>query len=423
MRGNDGIDGLMLDPDGDGLLGAPSRLVQDVEAVQQRLRQQEVDGWLLYDFRGSNPTASAALGLDGLMLTRRVLYFIPQQGQPTLLCHAVDASNLPSLPGRVQTYSGWRDLDRTLRAVLRGARRVAMEYFPGGAIPYISRVDAGTVGWIREMGPEVVSSADLVQYFLCRFTADQAEAHKQVALTLDRIKNEAFAMVVQRLGAGYPLVEYEIQQFIMELFSQERLVTDHPPIIAAGRNTADPHYLPSPDSSARIEPDQLLQLIIWARHDDPVCAYADLAWMAFTGESPPERQRELFGLVVEARDAGLQRVKEGYDPGSRDGLRGWEVDRAVRDLIEARGYGDCFPHRAGHNIGALSGHGDGTHIDDLETHDTRSLIQGLCFSLEPGIYLDDFGVRSGINVYLGPEGPEVYAPVQKTLILLPAGYH
>ena len=411
---------MFLRSDYNGLMGAPSMVVERINEVQQQLREDGVDGWMLYDFRGSNPTATQALGLEGLMVTRRIMYYIPARGAPTLLCHSVDVSNLPTLPGRQEPYIGWRDMTRKLGRLLEGARKVAMEYFPDGAIPYLSRVDAGTVGWLEKMGVEVVPSADLVQYFLCRFTDEQANAHRAVALDLDRIKDEAFAATAQWLADGRRVNEYQIQQFIMDQFASAEIVTDHPPIVATGYHTADPHYLPSADASGRVEPGNLLMIVLWGRHDLPVSAYADITWMAHVGDQPGEQEREIFDLVVQARDAGLDFVKERYNARRRNGLCGWEVDRAVRDIIEARGYGDCFPHRTGHNIGALAGHGDGTHIDDLETHDTRPLIRGLCFSLEPGIYLEDFGVRSGINVFLGDE-PEVACPVQRELVLIPTG--
>ena len=402
----------------DDVVSSAPLLVDQLSDIQARLSDDEVDGWLLYDFRGSNPTASNALGLEGLMVTRRVLYYIPRQGLPVLFCHAMDLSNLPLLPGRQQVYSGWRELDNMLRKLLEQADRVAMEVFPDGAIPYLSRVDAGTRDWIASMGVDVVTSADLVQYFLCRFSDEQADAHRESAQTLDTIKDTALDLVRRRLADGYPLTEYDVQQFIMEQFSRQGVVTDHPPIVAAGAHTADPHYVPFPDGCDDIDQGDLLMIALWGRCDKPVYAYANITWMAHVGQEVSPRHREMFELVLAARDAALDLVRRRYNPATKNGLRGWEVDRAARDVIEAKGLGDCFPHRAGHNIGVYQGHGDGTHIDDLETHDTRSLIQGLCFSLEPGVYLDDFGVRSGIDVYLGPQGMEVTGPLQDKLVCL-----
>jgi len=393
-------------------------LVDRVEEIQDRLKDDGIDGWLLFDFRGSNPTASQALGLDGLMLTRRIMYFIPAKGPCTLLHHAIDAPNLPPLSGRHVEYTGWRDLDLRMAETLAGCSKVAMEYFKDGSIPYLSRVDGGTLAWIRGMGVVVVPSADLVQFFLCRFSPEQAEAHREVALDLDLIKDKTFAMVQRKLSSGQYLTEFDVQQYVMEQMSLRSIITDHPPVVSCGARTANPHYVPSPDDSAELEPGQLLMVALWGRHDRPVCAYADIAWMAHIGPDPDERKVNAFKLVVEAREAGLALVRERYKPGSKNGLEGWEVDRAVRDVIEAKGLGDCFTHRTGHNLGIYEGHGDGTHIDDLETHDTRPLIQGLAFTMEPGIYFDQFGVRSSIDVFLGPDGPEVTSPAQNELVII-----
>ncbi len=395
-----------------------AQLVDRLEAVQARIAEDGMDGWLLYDFCGSNPTASLALGLDGLMLTRRIFYFIPAEGPCTLLYHSIDTPNIPPTPGRCVEYTGWRDLNRKVAETLDGCSQVAMEYFEDGAIPRLSRVDGGTLNWIRGMGVEVVPSADLVQYFLCRFSVEQAEAHREMARDLDRIKDRTFQLIQRRAKSGLFLTEYEVQQFVMEQMARKSIITDHPPVVSFGEHTANPHYVPSPDGSMELEEGHLVMLALWGRHDRPVCAYADIAWMAYLGGSPGARAVDAFSLVVEAREAGLDLVRRRYKPGCKNCLEGWEVDRAVRDVIEAQGLGECFPHRTGHNLGVLEGHGSGTHIDDLETHDTRPLIQGLCFTLEPGIYHEDFGVRTGIDVFLGAEGVEIAAPMQQELVLL-----
>ncbi|MCC6746480.1 MAG: aminopeptidase P family protein [Deltaproteobacteria bacterium] len=394
-------------------------LIESVGAVQERLRRAGLDGWLLYDFAGSNPTARHALGLDALMLSRRLFYLIPAEGVPTVLCHRIDSGALPPLPGKHLTYTGWRDLSAHLERLIRGGvRRVAMEYFPDGAIPSLSRIDAGTLEWLRRLGLEVLPSAELVQHFLCRLSPAQAEAHRQVATELDRIKGLAVGLVRERIAADRPVTEFELQQFLMQRFAAEGLVTDYPPTVAVGRNAADPHYLPSQDRPTPVGPDQVVLLDLLARHDRPVCAYADLTWTIYTGASPPSAVTEVFGIVVRARDAGLRFITERYDRATGLGPLGWEVDRAIREVVDGAGYGPCFPHRSGHNIGDLHGHGDGANIDDLETHDTRCLEEGLCFSLKPAIYLDDFGVRSEVNVYLGKGGPELGARPQSELLCL-----
>ncbi len=395
-----------------------AQLVDRIDAVQARIAEDGIDGWMLYDFRGSNPTATQALGLDGLMLTRRLFYFIPDEGPCTLLHHAIDTPNIPPTPGRAVEYTGWRDLNRKVAELLSGRQRVAMEYFEDGSIPYLSRVDGGTLSWIRDMGVEVVPSADLVQYFLCRFSPEQAEAHRCVAADLNLIKDRTFALLQRRLRSGLHPTEYEVQQFVMEQMARREIITDHPPVVSFGEHTANPHYVPSADGSAELEAESLMMLALWGRHDRSVCAYADISWMAYLGQEPGKRVLDAFGLVLEARDRGLDFIREHYKPGSKNGLEGWQVDRAVRDVIEARGMGDCFPHRTGHNLGVYEGHGDGTHIDDLETHDTRPLIQGLAFTMEPGLYFSDFGVRSSIDVFLGPDGMEVTSPAQQELVVL-----
>ena len=228
-------------PDLDYFEGAAA-LVDRIEEIQARLREDGIDGWLLYDFRGSNPTASKALGMDGLMLTRRIMYFIPAKGECTLLHHAIDSPNLPPLSGRLLEYTGWRDLDRKMSDTLRGSKRVAMEYFKHGSIPHLSRVDGGTLSWVRDRGVEVVPSADLVQFFLCRFSPEQADAHRAVAQDLDRIKDKTFAMVGRKVKAGLLLTEYDVQQYVMEQMSRRSIITDHPPVVSCGEETANPHY-------------------------------------------------------------------------------------------------------------------------------------------------------------------------------------
>lgn len=393
-------------------------LLEQINDIQKHLKRTGIDGWLLYDFKGSNPTASQALGLEGFMITRRVMFYIPSEGIPSLICHTIDQSNLPKLPGRLIIYKGWRDLHSQMTVLLTGAHTVAMEYFPEGAIPYLSRVDAGTVGWIQSMGVTVVPSAELVQHFLCRFTPLQIEAHRTAASELANIKDTALNLVRERLRQRRFITEYELQEFIMEQMHRAQIVTDHTPIVSTGRHTADPHYIPSPERPTPIQPDNLLMIALWGRQDSAVSAYADLMWMAYTGRIVPEPIQEIFQLVVEARDAGFKLIKDQYNVETGAGPAGWMVDRAVREIIEGRGYGDAFPHRTGHNLGVMSGHGDGPHLDDFETHDTRLLTQGLCFTIEPGIYQREFGVRTGLNFYIGAQGPEISTPIQRELVLL-----
>ena len=382
--------------------------------IQAELTARGLDGWLLWDFRGQNPTAVAALGLGGHMLTRRWAYWIPRDGEPALLVHRIEQGSMPRRQGSVVTYGGYRELHDRLRRWLAGRRRVAMEYCALGAIPYLSRVDAGTVELVRSFGVEVASSADLVQQFLCRLSPAQIETHRRAALTIDRAKDDAFRFIAARVGAGRPALETEVQAAIVEAFAQGGLITDHPPIVAVDAHAGDPHYVPRAETASPCAAGSLVLIDLWAKENDPAAVFADVTWMGYIGETAPARVAEVWEVVVGGRDLGLETVQRRY--GAAEPLEGWMVDRAVRDFIAARGYGEHFVHRTGHNIGAHADHGDGANLDDLETHDTRPLVPGLCFSIEPGVYLAEFGVRSEINVVLEANGPRVYTPVQRELV-------
>jgi Xaa-Pro aminopeptidase len=392
----------------------PSRPELPVREIQDALAEQELDAWLLWDFRGQNPTAVAALDLAGHLLTRRWAYLVPRVGEPVLLVHRIEAGSLPRRTGNVASYAGYRELHERLRELLSGRRRVAMEYCPLGSIPYLSRVDAGTVELVRSFGVEVVSSADLVQHFLCRLSAGQIDSHRRAALAIDRAKDQAFRFIAERIRAGRPALETEVQAGIMECFARDGLVTDHPPIVAVDSHSGDPHYVPRTESARPCATGSLVLIDLWAKEDDGSAVFADVTWMGYAGDRAPAAIGEVFDIVRRARDLGLETVRRKH--ASRDPLEGWMVDRAVRDFIAGHGFGDAFLHRTGHNIGAQADHGDGANLDDLETHDTRSLVPGLCFSIEPGIYLPQFGVRSEIDVVLEEDGPKVYTPVQRELV-------
>jgi Xaa-Pro aminopeptidase len=385
-----------------------------IAEIRDFLVEHDLDGWLLWDFRGQNPTALAALGLTGRMLTRRLAYWIPRDDEPTLLVHRVESGSLPRLAGSLAPYSGYAELHARLEGLLRGRRRIAMEYCPLGAIPYLSRVDAGTIELVRSFGVEVVSSADLVQHFLCRLTPAQIETHRRAALVLDRVKDEAFRRIGERIRAGRPALETEVQGWITELTSAGGLVTDHPAIVAVDAHAGDPHYVPRADVAKPCAAGSLVLIDLWGKEDAAEAVFADITWMGHAGASVPERIAEVFDVVVRGRDLGLETVRRAH--AERRRIEGWEVDRAVRDSIAARGYGDAFVHRTGHNIGAAADHGDGANLDDLETRDTRALVEGLCFSIEPGVYLPEFGVRSEIDVVIEPEGVRVYTPAQREIV-------
>ena len=384
--------------------------------IQRALAERALDGWLLWDFRGQNPTAVAALGLAGHLLTRRWAYWIPRSGQPVLLVHKIEVGSMPTPAGEIRTYAGYRELHGRLHELLAGARRIAIEYCELGAIPYLSRVDAGTVELLRSFGVEIASSAELVQDFLCRLTAAQIESHRRAALAIDRAKDDAFRLIRDRIRAGRPALETEVQAFLMERFRRGGLITDHPPIVAVDAHAGDPHYVPRAEVARPCAEGSLVLIDLWAKEDGASAVFADITWMGYAGARVPQRIATVFDVVRDARDLGLETVRRMHASGER--IEGWMIDRVVRDFITVQGFGERFVHRTGHNIGAHADHGDGANLDDLETHDVRPLVPGLCFSIEPGIYLEDFGVRCEIDVVLEAEGPVVYTPPQTALVHL-----
>ncbi|HEY3160704.1 MAG TPA: M24 family metallopeptidase [Vicinamibacterales bacterium] len=389
----------------------------DVAAIQESLRSDGLDAWLLYDFHGSNPIAARLAGLTNgaHMTTRRWYYLIPASGAPRALVHAIERHNLDALPGSKQIYAGREQLARGLDDLLRGVRRVAMEYSPQGAIPYLSRVDAGTAETIRARGVEIVSSGDLVQRFEAAWTPAQLETHLRAAAALYRIKDRAFDRARRALERGERLTEYDLQQEMVGWFEQERLVSDSAPDVAVGANAGNPHYLPSSDRSALIAPGQILLLDLWGKVTDPGAVFADITWVGFTGSRPPDEATRAFDAIVRARDAAVALVEEAALTGRT--LHGWEVDRAARAVLEQSGYGNHILHRTGHSLGE-SVHGNGVHLDDYETHDDRRILPGTGFTVEPGLYFDTFGVRTEINVFRGERDATVTGPRQTALVTL-----
>jgi Xaa-Pro aminopeptidase len=388
-------------------------------ALRQALSEANLDAWLLFDFHGQNPTALNALGLRGHMLTRRWFYLVPAKGEPTALVHAIELGSFPrEIPGKRASYASWRSqrdgLAHLLGSLPRGAR-IAMEYYPEGAIPYLSRVDAGTLELVRRSGVEVVSSGELVQRFLCRWDDAQVESHRRAAEAIDAAKDAAFARIGEALRRGETLLETDVQRFLMDRFREADLETDHAPIVAVNGHAGDPHYEPSERTPTPIRKDDLVLIDLWARGRGPRDVYADITWVAYCGDRPPPKLETIFRVTTEARDVGLATVERAFKEGRT--LEGWQVDRAVRDHVTAQGFGERFVHRTGHSIDT-SVHGDGANLDDLETHDTRPLAQGLGFSIEPGIYLPEegLGVRSEIDVFLSAEGPKVFSKIQRELV-------
>jgi Xaa-Pro dipeptidase len=389
----------------------------DIGAIQRALSDQGLDGWLWYDFQGANPIAQRMAGLNdgGHMATRRWFYLVPASGTPRGLVHQIEQHNLDGLPGTKTAYAGRLQLESGLKHLLEGTRRIAMEYSPNGAIPYVSRVDAGTIELVRGQGVDVVSSGDLVQQFEAHWSDAAIASHRAASEKLHRIKDRAFETVRSRVRARIPTTEFEIQQLMWQWFDEEGLTSDAPPLVAAQENASNPHYMPTKEASRAIGPDELLLLDLWGKLRTPGAVFADISWVGFTGAEVPEEMTRVFETARDARDAAVQVVQDAARSG-RD-VRGYELDRAARAVIEAAGFGQFILHRTGHSLGQTV-HGNGAHLDDYETHDERRLLPGTGFTVEPGIYLGRFGVRTEINVVWGADGPEVTGPRQLEIVKL-----
>lgn len=369
--------------------------------LQRILLEERLDGWLLFSFGRSNPLALEVLGLAQVHLTRRFAYFIPQEGEPTLLCHAIEASLFPLLPGKRRTYQSWQGFQEELARLLHGARRIALEYVPGGMIPYLSRVDGGTLDLLRGMGLELASSWSLLLPFQT-WGEEKLQRHRRAAAGLEAATERALAFLRERPRA----TEREVQEVLAQALSAQGLVFDHPPMVAFGANAANPHHQPG---DKRLEEGEVALLDLWAK--EPGGVYADVTWMV--GLRAPEAAHRAFQAVARARDEAIRFVAQTYREGRYP--KGYEVDRVARGVLEAAGYGAYVRHRTGHNLGEEV-HGSGPHLDDLETHDLRPLVPGLAFTVEPGLYLPgEFGVRTEVNVYLRPDGPEVTTPLQQEI--------
>lgn len=387
----------------------------DLPAIQAALREQKIDGWLFYDHHHRDPIAYRLLGLpQSLMVTRRWFYLIPAQGQPAKLVHKIEAGHLDSLPGTKQQYSGWQELQSGLRRMLSRVTNLAMQYSPNNLVFYVSLVDAGTVELIRGMGKNIVSSGDLVARFEATWTDDQIKTHFAARDAIDAITAEAFKEIGRRVRNG-GTNEYQMQQWFMEAFRRENLVTDDPPIVAVNANSGNPHYEPHAENSAAIREGDFVLLDVWAKKSSPGAVYYDITWTGFVGKSPSDKMREIFEIVRKARDAGVETVKQAISAGRP--LAGWEVDRTTRAQIQKAGFGDYFIHRTGHSIGTEV-HANGANMDDLEIHDERRILPNSCFSVEPGIYLPEFGVRSEVNVLVRRNSAEVTGRIQSEIVII-----
>jgi len=383
-----------------------------IEQAQEFLASSDLDGWLVYDYQGMNPAFADLTGLTGF-LTRPIFLLVLPAGRPVLLISAVDAGQVGSGAFELDVCVGLDDVHRRLGERLAPLRRVAMEYSPMRELPRASRVDAGTVELVRSLGVEVVSSAELLQYATQRWTDAGLASHRRAADALGRIVLAAFAEIGDRLATG--VSEHDIYGFIMERFASEGLITDHGPVVAANSHASDPHFAPTPEASVRFAHGDWVLIDLWAREPADDAIYADITWVAYVGDTVPADRQRVFDVVTGGRDAAADFLRERIASGRN--AQGWEVDKTARDHIAAAGYGEHFVHRLGHSLGKVV-HAGGVNLDNLETHDTRTFLPGLGFTIEPGVYLPGFGVRSEIDLYIGPEGLEITTPIQRDVVLI-----
>ena len=388
-----------------------------LQEVQKALSEDGLDGWLLYDFHGTNPIARTVVGLNGggKMTTRRWFYLIPATGEPRALVHAIEPHTLEHLPGGTARYAGREALASGLDGLLAGVKTVAMEYSPDNAIPYIARVDAGTVEAVRKRGVEVVSSGDLVQRFEARWTAAQYDTHLEASAALYRVKDRTFEAIGAAVGRATAVTEYEVQQWMAGWFREEGLVADSWPVVAAMEHAGNPHYQPVEGSSRTIGRDELVLLDLWGKVQQPHAVYADITWVCYTGARVPEEFATAFAAIAAGREAALALCEQSARKGAD--LRGWQVDQASRSAIIDAGFGAQILHRTGHSLGEQV-HGNGVHMDDYETHDDRRLLPGTGFTIEPGVYFPHFGVRTEINVFYDTGEARASGPRQGAIVAL-----
>ena len=387
----------------------------NLPAIQAALRERNIDAWLFYDHHHRDPIAYRVLGLpSSLMVTRRWFYLIPANGEPAKLVHKIEAGHLDTLPGSKRVYSGWQELFAQVELFLANYKTLAMQYSPKNLVFTVSLVDAGTMELVRGLGKNVVSAADLIAQFEATWTDEQIQTHFAARDAVDSITSAAFAEIGRRVRNG-GTTEHAMQQWLLEAFGRENLLTDDPPVVAVNANSGNPHYEPHADSSARIKEGDFVLLDIWGKKNTPGAVYYDITWTGYVGKAPSDKQREIFKIVRDARDAGVKTVLDAIGAGQR--IAGWQVDRATRDDIQKAGYGDYFIHRTGHSIGT-DVHSNGANMDDLEIHDERQILPNSCFSIEPGIYLPEFGVRSEVNVLVHPNRAEVTGKIQREIVII-----
>jgi Xaa-Pro aminopeptidase len=387
----------------------------DIPGIQSDLRAAKLDGWLFYDFRGRDPIAQRILDLPEGMRTRRWFYFVPAKGTPKKLVHKIEAQSLAALPGESLFYAGQDELRKNVGKILGRAKNVAMQYSPKNAIPYVAMVDAGTIELVRGSGVKVVSSADLVQKYEACWSDEQLESHRSAGAAIDRIVREAFQHAAKNVREKRTITEFDLKRWILQEFDAAGIWAEEGPDVAVNAHASDPHYGPTAQSAAPIREGDLLLLDVWGKKKTPGSVYYDVTWVGYLGAKVPEKYGKIFGIVREARDRAVDLILKSI--AARKPLQGWQVDKAARNVIEKAGYGKYFFHRTGHSIGETV-HGNGANMDGLETRDVRHLIPRTCNSIEPGIYLPEFGIRSEVNVFIDENEARVTGAMQKEILPL-----
>lgn len=384
----------------------------NLKKVQKILSNMDIDAWLLYDFRFSNELALTMLGITKKShLTRRFYYLIPKKGTPVKIANAIETFHFEHLPGKLLSYASYDSLIQNLKLSLEGIKKVAMEYSPMNAIPYVSRVDAGTIEQIKSIGVEIVSSADLISMYNALWTKEQFNENKPVAHALNEIVYNAFDFIKKKISGSKSLTEYDVQQFIMNEFKRRKLFTDDPPIVGVNENSANPHYTPTAKVHKKIKRGDFVLIDLWAKQNKEDAVWADITWVGFIGKYVPDKYTKVFNIVAKARDTAFELVESRFK--QKKEIRGFEVDSASRKVIEDAGYGKYFIHRTGHSI-TTDLHGSGAHMDNFETKDERLLLPSTSFSIEPGIYFPgEFGVRSEIDVFITKDGKVMFTGKEK----------
>jgi Xaa-Pro dipeptidase len=389
-----------------------------IRDVQQLLKKMHIDGWLIYDFRGSNDLGCRFLELAShFFSTRRFLYWIPADGEPVKVVHAIEPFVLDHWPGEKRMFVSWQSFQQQVSSLMAGVRRVAMEYSPKNMIPYVSKVDAGTVDLVRSFGVEVVSSAMILPHFTAVISEEQGKSHIRAGLILNRIVGDIWEWISERLKTGQKLTDYDVQQRIVSDFAHEKLVSADPPIVAVGPDSANPHFQNSSERQTVIQAGDWILIDLWAKEDQPQSIYGDISRVAVIGSSPTDLQKKIFSIVHNARKAATELVKSRFAHGKE--IYGWEVDECARQVICDAGYENCVIHRTGHSI-EESVHGSGANMDNLETHDDRPILPSTCFSIEPSIYLpNQFGVRLEYDLYVHRNGHvEIVGGEQNQIIVV-----